>query len=1460
MPMPALTIPRNPPTGPHIGQKVPFRKDSKQTFGSFRNTGDIKNLIPKDLYSAIFDEIPDNLDPKNLIKVEETGDKHFLNNAAFGRAYDDVLDLSFKLKNFAETNPDIFYDQVCLPLVNHTYDVLEEFFGTENVVLVPNCTFGIKSILEHLVQEKGHKNLAQLTPVYGATQKLMDYYKSTGYVNKVLKISPGRGQNALLEEDSSVIVEALEDAYALQEFTVLFCDQVASQTGRVLSLDPISKFCKDNNIILVVDGTQSCQLFFGKHRKQLQNVDYFVMSTHKWISNVKTCGVVVFKDLQSSPRPPAISFGWENNHSKTQSIDKIRARFQWLGMLDSYISYITLSKALKIFTKYGESQMIMAAAVLEKGIADVLHLKPILPKTYNSRVINIVELENSQFEPMGDVTQIQNAFQDYGIYVSVKKYGQGCTDNVTEIYNQNEEDDQCQTKTCSRNRKISGSMESCNKMKPKFYIRISCWSYNKKESFEALNLVFNNNLKLSSSNNSALRHQFLHTFELYEKLFSVLKTDGFYYRGERLRHHPIFYYAHTAVFFINKLVISGYLPLMQRIDPKLESVMSVGVDEMSWDDILEDNYEWTSMSEEERESYLWKIRNYRQQVKDLILNMLDSNPVVHPIKQGSFHWVLLMGMEHEKIHLETSAVIISQVPIELIKKNHQFNFRTYYDEKSDVDCPADAPSNTLVRIPGGEVTMGKDYQERDLYGWDNEFGNERKTLKPFTASQMLVSNAEYLEFVEAGGYEEQGRQWWSEEGWKYVQDLSVSGPRFWIDRTHYRSLLEIIPMPWDFPVEVNNLEADAFCNWKSSQVGKNLRLISHEESFHMRQIAKKQTANSNLNKYASPTPVNLYGGQINGKNVFDISGNVWRHSVSVLTIMEGFKTDPFYNDFTLPTIDGFHNHILGGSWISLGNCSNLNARYGFRRHFYQYAGIRYVCSENDYHDKVMRIFDGIAIGQQITEHFSNFTDQVLMQKKPIQNWPEKFGQMAAEHINKEAQSVSGKMKVLFAHGGVGRSVLEILRNCQDLSIDYTDTTANNLQVLEHLLEHRKIQWYQQVEGKLVEHMEFNLHDGEFSERLLEEEGNSISYWQADYTNLRPQLSGYAIIVTDFRIKDAAQEIKHLALKLVEGGLFIMGGIEEVHGNGSSPGRSSPVMQKHSLSVLEKYFEEVPCDEALESYAHIYRETRNKHQYAISNFSIWRKKMDDEIDDTEIVEDSQKSNSRPETTAQYYEDNDILTSYDQFHFGKGLLGIKNFPERMAEVCIEACRKFQTNFDVALDAGCGPGRTAMELCKVFAKVEAYDYSQSFVDMMLENKTQKGLDNLTAYQGDSHIQNQLTTEKFDLIFGCNLIDRLHTPIEWVKQSQAMLREGGLLIIASPYTWKPEHTSIENWLGGYLKDAENHFTVDGLKEALMPTLVLLEEKKVPFVIPDADGTFQYTYSNCTIFGASSKETFLKN
>ena len=146
--------------------------------------------------------------------------------------------------------------------------------------------------------------------------------------------------------------------------------------------------------------------------------------------------------------------------------------------------------------------------------------------------------------------------------------------------------------------------------------------------------------------------------------------------------------------------------------------------------------------------------------------------------------------------------------------------------------------------------------------------------------------------------------------------------------------------------------------------------------------------------------------------------------------------------------------------------------------------------------------------------------------------------------------------------------------------------------------------YQQLEGTLNELCEHNLPTGETKEQLLNERGNSVSFWQADYSNLRPQLDGYQVIVADFRNKDAAQHLFHLSTKLQAGGLLLLGSIDDVSG-------AEPAGPLSSLVVLDRLFTRVHCDGALESYPHIYKETRNKHQYAISHFSAWRKKEDAE---------------------------------------------------------------------------------------------------------------------------------------------------------------------------------------------------------------------------------------------------------
>ncbi|KAK9764563.1 hypothetical protein K7432_007843, partial [Basidiobolus ranarum] len=103
------------------------------------------------------------------------------------------------------------------------------------------------------------------------------------------------------------------------------------------------------------------------------------------------------------------------------------------------------------------------------------------------------------------------------------------------------------------------------------------------------------------------------TYTLYEDLFDSITDKAHYVRADPLRHPLIFYLGHTAAFFINKLVLAKILKYNERIDPSLESLVSVGVDEMSWDDLLSDDYSWPTLE---------SIRSFRSQVRSLVSEVI----------------------------------------------------------------------------------------------------------------------------------------------------------------------------------------------------------------------------------------------------------------------------------------------------------------------------------------------------------------------------------------------------------------------------------------------------------------------------------------------------------------------------------------------------------------------------------------------------------------------------------------------------------------------------------------------------------------------------------------------------------------------------------------------------------------------------------------------------------------------
>ena len=178
------------------------------------------------------------------------------------------------------------------------------------------------------------------------------------------------------------------------------------------------------------------------------------------------------------------------------------------------------------------------------------------------------------------------------------------------------------------------------------------------------------------------------TYDLDERLYESLRYDAtFYLRADPLRHPLIFYYGHTATFFINKLNIARLITT--RINPGFESMFAVGVDEMSWDDLDASHYDWPTRQE---------VKAYRDQVRELVDSLIRSLPMTLPITWENPFWAIMMGIEHERIHLETSSVLIRQLPLDQVIPH------PFWEICRESGEP---PPNRLLPVEGGRVVLGK---------------------------------------------------------------------------------------------------------------------------------------------------------------------------------------------------------------------------------------------------------------------------------------------------------------------------------------------------------------------------------------------------------------------------------------------------------------------------------------------------------------------------------------------------------------------------------------------------------------------------------------------------------------------------------------------------------------------------------------------------------------------------------
>ena len=677
-----------------------------------------------------------------------------------------------------------------------------------------------------------------------------------------------------------------------------------------------------------------------------------------------------------------------------------------------------------------------------------------------------------------------------------------------------------------------------------------------------------------------IREYFHKTYDLFEKIFELLDGDEVFYKTSEITRHPmIFYFGHTATFFINKLI--NMKIINKRINPNFESIFAVGVDEMAWDDIDSSHYAWPKVQD---------VRDYRDSVRELIDDLIMNIPLTLPITQDSDMWIILMGIEHERIHIETSLVLHRQMPIEFVKEVKEFMI---------CENSSFSPENEMISIAALKIKLGKD-ENHHLYGWDNEYGTYQEDVQAFKASKYLVSNGEFMEFVKSGGYETQ--DYWDEEGKKFLEITGATHPTFWVlegEKYKYRTLSSLIKMPKSWPVDVNALEAEAFCRYKSQKDGVEYLLPSEAEYRAIYEYSGLEDlpsfddsrANLNFAHYASSCPVDQF--MFNGLG--DVVGNVWQWSRTPIFGFDGFKVHPAYDDFSTPTFDDKHAIINGSSWASSGNLIMKHSRYAFRKHFYQNAGFRYVVSNTK-----------DTIVQDIYE-----SDELVSQYCEFQYGDEHFGvkNFAVECAKIASKFAINKTKALDLGCATGRASFELAKTFDE--VEGIDFSVRFVQVGSKLKLDGYVAFHSKEEGELLANKKVTIE-----ELGYESLKSKVSFWQGDACNLKPNYNSYDLVMATNlidRLYNPRLFLDTIDERLNEDGILILTSPytwqesstkKEFWLGGYKDENGKEVKTIDTLKdVLGAKFELIHTQDL----PFVIKESTRKYQHTISEVSVWKKK-------------------------------------------------------------------------------------------------------------------------------------------------------------------------------------------------------------------------------------------------------------
>ena len=290
--------------------------------------------------------------------------------------------------------------------------------------------------------------------------------------------------------------------------------------------------------------------------------------------------------------------------------------------------------------------------------------------------------------------------------------------------------------------------------------------------------------------------------------------------------------------------------------------------------------------------------------------------------------LLNVAIEHRLMHVETLSYMLHQLPFEQ-KLRHS----------SPPDSASSPVPHRMADVPAGSVVLGLSRDSND-FGWDNEFESHTVDVSAFSIDQYKVTNAQYGEFIAAGGYN--SRSLWSDEDWEWKATQGISHPVFWNQKGGqwlYRTMFDEVPLPVDWPVYVSHAEAMAYTRW----VGKSLPTEAEWQRAAEGASAPPTRFDGADLVDANPMPVNAFPELYSRFGVHGMFGNGWEWTSSAFGPFAGFEAFPFYRGYSADFFDGKHFVMKGGSPVTAECMLRPSFRNWFQPHYqYVYAAFRCV--------------------------------------------------------------------------------------------------------------------------------------------------------------------------------------------------------------------------------------------------------------------------------------------------------------------------------------------------------------------------------------------------------------------------------------------------------------------------------------------------------------------------------------